>query len=235
MSLSPDPDAPLALIPARGGSKRLPGKNLLPFQGKPMIVWTIDAALGSGLFSRVLVSTDDPEIARVSAEAGAEAPFLRAEHGDDHAPVSAATLHALDQAERQWGRLPEAVVQLFACCPLRHAGHIQDAWDAFRRAGCDFQISAFRPSAVNPWAACTVDADGVPTRLHPQAYTARTQDLPPLYLPTGAIWIARVAALREVGSFYGPGHRYHPMPWEAAIDIDDAEDLRLADVIAATA
>ncbi|NDA72499.1 MAG: hypothetical protein EBX69_03485, partial [Betaproteobacteria bacterium] len=93
----------IAIIPARGGSKRLPRKNIMAFNGKPMITWTIEAALKSEMFSKVLVSTDDDEIRQVSIEAGAEVPFLRQVAFDDHATSSEATLAALYQAEQHWG------------------------------------------------------------------------------------------------------------------------------------
>ena len=94
----------IAIIPARGGSKRIPLKNIIPFQGRPMISWSISAALDTGLFDRVLVSTEDEEIAAIGRSAGAEVPFLRRGHFDDHTPVSLATLTALEQAEDSLGR-----------------------------------------------------------------------------------------------------------------------------------
>ena len=81
----------LAIIPARGGSKRLPGKNVIDFMGKPMIAWSIDAASASGLFDHILVSTDSEQIATIARDCGAEVPFLRTAHSDDHSPVSVAT------------------------------------------------------------------------------------------------------------------------------------------------
>src|SRR4051812_19986287 len=89
----------IALIPARGGSKRIPHKNIAPFQGKPLIAWTIEAAQQTGLFDRIFVSTDDPKIASVAQEYGVEVPFLRTEAKDDITPVSKATIHALKQIE----------------------------------------------------------------------------------------------------------------------------------------
>lgn len=223
-------EQPLAIIPARGGSKRIPKKNIHPFRARPLLAWTVEAALESGCFSRVVVSTDDEEIARVAREWGAEVPFLRQRAADDQASASAATLAAIDQCEGHWKTTWDTVVQLFAVCPLRTSRHIRDAMEAFGSSSADFLLSAYRFHWTNPWWACTIDAQGVPTRLFPDAYV-RSQDLPSLYGPTGAIWIADVPALRRAGTFYGPGHVYWPMDWKAAVDIDTVEDLEMADTL----
>src|SRR5690554_5095321 len=102
----------IAIIPARGGSKRIPEKNILEFFGKPMIAWTIQAAKDSGVFDRILVSTDDPKIGEVSKEWGAEVPFLRQEFADDYTPVSEASASALQQAIDYWGEDYSSVTQL---------------------------------------------------------------------------------------------------------------------------
>ena len=94
----------IAVIPARGGSRRIPRKNIHFFLGRPMIEWSIKAAIDSSLFDIVLVSTDNDEIAEISRQAGADVPFLRRAHYDDLTPVSAATVHALQQAEEHYGR-----------------------------------------------------------------------------------------------------------------------------------
>lgn len=222
----------LAVIPARGGSKRLPGKNVMPFLGRPMLAHTIEAARASGRFGRIVVSTDDAAIARTAAEAGVEVPFLRAVHADDHAPISAATIAAVEQATAHFGETYGTVVQLMPNCPLRDAGAVGEMLDAFESAGHDFMISAFRFSWMNPWWAVTLDPGGHPTRLFPEVGDSRSQDLAPLYCPSGAVWIARWPALREAGTFYGPGHVFHDIGWERAVDIDDREDLVFAQAVA---
>lgn len=222
----------IAIIPARGGSKRIPKKNILPFAGVPMIAWTIQAARESGLFERVLVSTDSEEIAEVAKAHGAEVPFLR-EHGfDDHAPVSEATINALQQAEAYWNTTFEQVVQLMANCPLRKAEHISEAIKRFDARGTDFQISCFQYGWMNPWWAVRLAADGKPSPLFEQAGKSRSQDLETLYCPTGAVWVARRAALLNAGTFYGPDHRFCPLSWEAALDIDDMADFAMAMAVA---
>ena len=113
----------IAVIPARGGSKRIPRKNLVEFAGKPLIAWTVEAAQGVDLFDRILVSTDDPEVAAVVGDMGLETPFLRQAHADDHAPVSLATISALAQVREVLGEEYRIVVQLMPNCPLRGPQH----------------------------------------------------------------------------------------------------------------
>lgn len=218
----------IAIIPARGGSKRIPRKNIIDFDGKPMIAWTIEAALESGCFDRVLVSTDSAEIAEVSIAAGASVPFLRQENADDATPSSLASISALKQAEAHWQTRFDRVAQLMPNCPLRNAGHIWAAVESFVQKGHEYQISCFRFGWMNPWWAVKLDGDMAPTRLFPEAMSKRSQDLEHLYCPTGAIWIAGRDALLEANTFYGPDHRFFPMDWIGAVDIDDMDDYRMA-------
>ncbi len=218
----------VAIIPARGGSKRLPRKNVMEFGGRPMLAWTIEAARDAAAFDRVIVSTEDEAIAQIATAAGAEVPFLREGHHDDVTPISAVTIAAIGQIRARLSEEYETVVQLMANCPLRGADDIRAALAAFDATGAEFQISCARFGWLNPWWAIKRDAAGRGEWLHPGAVQSRSQDLPELFAPTGAIWIARAAALEKAGTFYGPGHRFEPMSWESAIDIDDADDLRLA-------
>lgn len=221
----------IAIIPARGGSRRIPRKNTVDFSGKPMIAWTILAARESALFDRIVVSTDDRDIARIGKDFGAEAPFLRDRAADDMAPVSEATLATLDQSERHWNERYRTVVQLMPNCPLRTSAEIASALQRFRDSRSPFLISCFRYGWMNPWWAHRIDSHGRPVALFPDKTTGRSQDLDALYCPTGAVWIADVTALRASRSFYGPGHIFHPIDWKAAVDIDDVEDLELARAI----
>ena len=222
----------IAIIPARGGSKRIPRKNVTPFRGRPMIGWTIEAALESAAFDIVLVSTDDAEIAETARAEGAEVPFLREAHADDQSPVSEAIITALGQAERHYATSFSSVAQLMPNCPLRGADEIRAAWAHFEDGAHRFQISAFEFGWMNPWWAARIGADGQPDWLFPGARSSRSQDLDRLYCPTGAIWIAEAPALVAARSFYGPGHVLCPMPWQAAIDIDDWHDLHMAEALA---
>lgn len=220
----------IAIILARGGSKRLPRKNILEIHGKPMLAWSVEAALQSGQYNRVLVSTDDPEIAEIARAVGAEVPFLRDSAADDITPSSEATLAALRQAEQYWSEQYDLVSQLMANCPIRDAEDIKASVQNFINRGVDSQISSFRFGWMNPWWAAKVNDQGKPDYLFSEARIARSQDLSALYCPSGAIWIARSQALKSAKTFYVPSHIFHALSWMSAMDIDDAEDFEMARV-----
>lgn len=220
----------IAIILARGGSKRLPRKNIVKLHGKPMIAWTIEAALVSGCYQRVLVSTDDVEIAKIARDFGAQAPFLRVAAIDDFSSSSEATLEALAQAESYWGEKYDVVSQLMANCPLRGKNEIKFAVDNFYQSNAIYQISCFRFGWMNPWWAFKLKKNGEPEFLFPEAINQRSQDLPELYCPSGAIWLAKSNNLKRDKTFYGPGHIFHPMHWVSAIDVDDSSDLEMAQI-----
>jgi N-acylneuraminate cytidylyltransferase len=223
----------IAVIPARGGSTRIPKKNIVQLGGKPLISWTIEAALDSQVFDAVIVSTDDPGIAEVSRRSGAWVPFLRERYADDTSPVSLASCETLKEVETRERKRFQFVAQLLPSCPLRTSEDIVRAMEAFGRSGAQFQISCFRYGWMNPWWAFKMSETGQAEKVFPQAYHERSQDLPPLYCPSGAIWIAEVNHLLEQGSFYGPGFIGFELPWDSAIDIDDDEDLRMAHALLA--
>lgn len=216
----------IAVIPARGGSKRIPDKNIVDFNGKPLIAWTIDAAKESGLFEKIIVSTDSKEIAEVSKKYGAEVPFLRDMAADDHSPVSEATLRSLLQLE-EIGENYAEVVQLFAVCPLRSARDIVDSYKFFKERKASFVLSCFKYVWMNPWWAISLNEKNEPHWIM-QDTKKRSQDLPDLYSPTGAIWIAKIENLKRDKTFYGEGHIFWEMDWKRAVDIDNYEDIELA-------
>lgn len=198
----------------------------MDFMGKPLIAWTIEAAKESKLFDRIVVSTDSEEIAKVSREWGADVPFLRDDKADDHSPVSDATLRTLQQIEAD-GEKYETVVQLFAVCPLRNAKDIKDAVRYFQERKAPFLISCYKFHWMNPWWAVTLNDKGHADWIF-KGPLKRSQDLPELYSPTGAVWIGDVEALKRERSFYGEGHVFWKMNWKRAVDIDDNEDVELA-------
>lgn len=219
----------IAIIPARGGSKRIPKKNIIELGGKPMIAWTIEAALNSRYISKVIVSTDDEEIASQAIKYGAEVPFLRDQNADDHSPISLATIRTINQLKDADISAPDIVVQLMANCPLRTGEDIDKALENFIEKGSSFQISCFKYGWMNPWWAHRIDENGIAAPVFENLdKMKRSQDLPELYCPTGAIWIARTADLLEKETFYGPGYTFFPIHWIKAIDIDEYEDLEMA-------
>lgn len=216
----------IAVIPARGGSRRVPRKNIRLFGGRPAIAYTIDAALESKLFGRVIVTTDDAEIANVSRECGAEVPFLRDPAlSDDMTPVSAATADALDRL----GDGIEAVAQLMPNCPLRTADDVRASHAAFVESGSDSQISVTRFGWQNPWWAAELDEHRRLVPRFPEMALVRSQDLPALFCPTGAVWWARTVVIRQRRTFHVEGRTGWEMPWQRAVDIDTESDWEMAE------
>ena len=215
----------VAIIPARGGSKRVPGKNILDFCGKPMIAWSIEAAQKSKLFDAIVVSTDNEEIAKVAIKYGALVPSLRKIAADDLSPVSEATIHTIEQLESK-GLYFDVVVQLFAVCPLRNAEDIKKAYSFFVNQKTSFLISCFKYVWMNPWWAVKLDEHHKPKRIFEDTLI-RSQDLPELFCPTGAVWIANIKSLKRSNTFYGQDHVFWEMDWERALDIDSYEDIEL--------
>lgn len=221
----------IAVIPARGGSKRIPRKNIVDFMGKPLMAWTIEAAVNSELFDRIILSTDDAEFAEIGAKYGLEVPFLRENKSDDISPVSEATIEAIRQTALYYNEEYDEVVQLMANAPLRTGEHIQQHVEVFESDNCDFQISCFPFGWMNPWWSVKLDEQNHPEWMLPQGFNSRSQDLPKLYCPTGVIWIAKVKALLESKTFYGPGYKFCEIDWKAAVDIDDYEDMDFAKAV----
>jgi N-acylneuraminate cytidylyltransferase len=225
------PHRNIAVIPCRGGSKRVPGKNIKPLGGKPLVAYTIEAALRSSVFDSVIVSTDSAEIAGVARAYGASVPFLRgADLADDHTPVSAATVDALRRVD-PGGTVYRNVAQLMANCPFRNAEDILGSYRQFVAGEAGSQISVSEYGWLNPWWAMTCDEREV---LHPvfrEKLEARSQDLPRLVCPTGAIWWAKATALLSHGTFYVPGYTGWRLPWRRALDIDTEEDWEMAEAL----
>lgn len=223
----------VAIIPARGGSRRIPRKNIHPFCGKPMLAWTIEAALESRCFDRVIVSTEDQEIADIAVRYGATVPFLRDAAFDDQAHVSEVVIRTLQRLGPNIAEQYAVTAMLMPNCPFRDAADVARAIERFGTQGLDFQISCTDFSFQNPWWAHRILPDRRAQPLFPEAMKQRSQDLDPLYAPTGALWIAKTAALIEAGSYLVREYSYEPLSWLHAIDIDTLEDLELAQRLAA--
>lgn len=217
----------IAVIPARGGSKRIPQKNIIEFHGKPLIAWTIEEAIRSGSFSAVYVDTDDVEISEVARRNGALVPFLRSTITDEFAPVASSTIEFLTRLGESSSTF---VVQLMANCPLRTSDDIKRFHEFMVNNNCDFLLSCFELSWMNPWWSFKMNEKGH-SFLFPDALKSRSQDLEPLFCPSGAIWGARIEKLLAEGTFYGSNHQFFKMPWSHAIDIDTHDDLEMAIVL----
>ena len=199
--------------------------------GKPLIAYTIEAALASGIFERVVVSTDGPEVAAIAERWGAEVPFLR-ESGlaDDHTPVSAATLDVLERLDPN-ERVNPCVAQLLPNCPLRTAEDVIASHRAFLEGITEAQISVTRYGWLNPWWALRRSDEGRLEPVFDGRLTQRSQDLPELLCPTGAIWWAQASALRREGTFHMRNRSGWELNWRHAVDVDTEEDWELAELL----
>ncbi len=211
----------LGLVTARGGSKRLPRKNVLLLAGKPMIAWTIDAARQSAELQRVIVSTDDEEIARVSREYGADVPFVRptdlALDDSDHVAV---VEHALDWLEEHEGVAPDYVMLLQPTSPLRTADDIDACVSIARKTDAPAVVSV---SMMSPHAYRLGDGATL------ERVTDAGESWPPLVAPNGAVYLTRVATLRAERTFVPSGTLGHVMPGERSLDVDTDWDFALAE------
>lgn len=220
----------LAVIPSRGGSKGLPGKNIKPLAGVPLIAWTIRAAQAARTITRIVVSTDSPEIAAVATAHGAEVPFLRpAELATDEAPASAAYLHLAAELERRGEGPVPAFAILQPTSPLRTAADIDAAVELFQRRDAQAVISVSATPHPASWLR-RIDEQGVlrPFLEGPLA-NAHRQQCPPTWLPNGAVFVIDRAFLQATGSYYGERTFAYEMPVERAVDIDTAEDFAWAE------
>lgn len=224
----------LAVIPARGGSKRLPGKNIRILGGRPLIAWSIEAALNITGIIDVLVSTDDEIIAAVARKYGAMVPWLRpAELASDEATSADACLHALDWYEAEFGAV-DGVLLLQPTSPFRGKETVVQGLALFKARGYGCVV-AFSPAASHPmWCVRIEDGKTVPF-IAGGGFGVRSQDLPPAYAVNGALYLISPAMLRNtkdfVGSVVTPLVMEKP---EESIDIDTELDWRYAEAILAS-
>lgn len=221
----------IAVIPARGNSKRLKHKNKIEFHGLPLLVWTIKAALASNIFDRIIVSTDDLEIAKIASDYGVDVPFLRKKFADDFTPVSLATIEAVEESQKFYNENYENVFQLLPTCPLRDQYDILEAYSKFKSINGFFMISVVQFRVQNPWWAIKLDESFKATFLFENEIKKRSQDLDSLYVPTGAIWIANKQALFVSRTFYGNSFDVFIMAYSKSIDIDTDDDLTIAHIL----
>jgi N-acylneuraminate cytidylyltransferase len=219
----------IAVVPARGGSVGLPGKNLALFAGRPLVAHAVDTGLAGGV-DEVLVSTDDGEIATVAAGAGAVVVHRPAELATATSRTVDAVLHALDERGEPDGSL---VVLLQPTSPLRTAADVREclALHGDRPTGSVVQMA--EPAEHHPLKACLlVDGELTPVRDWPDLEAPR-QTLPPVLRPTGGVYVVGAGDLRRQRRFFVPRVLAQRVPAERALDVDTAEDLRRAEEQAA--
>lgn len=222
----------LGIIPARGGSKRLPRKNILPLAGKPLLVWTIEAALASATIDRLVVNTDDEEIAAVAKQYQTETVRRPAELATDTATTFDVIMQTLEVLKIE-GYEPDAVVLLQATSPLRTAADISEAVRLYQEAqqpeSTVMSVSEVSQPAL-AWS-CMISQGQLQPLLGWEILTKRSQDVPRLYLPNGAVYVYSPKILRQRGCLHGPPLIPYVMPAERSIDIDTLEEFREVEAI----
>jgi len=218
----------LAVIPARGGSKRIPRKNIKPFCGRPMIAWSIEAAGDSGCFDRIIVSTDDNEIAAMAEKCGAEVPFMRpAELSDDYTGTTAVVAHAVDW-QKQNGQSPVNVCCLYATAPFVDPQELKHGLSLLEQGDCDFVFSV-TSYAFPIQRAIRITNAGRVEMFYPEYFCTRSQDLEEAYHDAGQFYWGKESAWLEGKAIFGPHSVPIVLPRSRVQDIDTPEDWERAE------
>lgn len=218
----------LAVIPARGGSKRIPRKNVKEFCGKPMLAWSIEAALTSGCFDEVVVSTDDSQIAEVALAHGASIPFMRpAELSDDHTGTIPVVRHAA-QCFLDQGRAPDSVCCLYATAPFVRADDLRRGLDVLETTGSDYAFSV-TSYAFPIQRALRLTQGGRVEMFNPEHFTTRSQDLEEAFHDAGQFYWGKALAWLEGRTIFTQASSAVMLPRHRVQDIDTLEDWERAE------
>lgn len=224
----------LGVVPARGGSKGVPRKNLREVGGRPLIAWTLDVAReASDALYRTVVSTDDEEIARVARELGGDVPWLRpGDLGGDKVPMLPVLRHALEAVEAEEGERVDWVCLLQPTAPFRTADDVRVAVSLAAEGGCDSVISVVRVFDVHPVLMKRIE-DGrlLPFCVEEKEGTRRQDYAPPAYMRNGCLYLTRRDVLLERGSLWGEVIRPYVMPEERSVGIDNPLQVKLVDLL----
>lgn len=217
----------IAIIPARGGSKRIPRKNIRLFIGKPIIAYSIEAALRSGLFDEVMVSTDDDEIAAIARNYGAKVPFMRsAETSNDYAATADVVLEVLEMY-KELGRKFEIVCCIYSTAPFVTSARLQEAYG---KMNSDID-SVFTCVAYSyPVQRCLHIIDGKISMVYPEHIASRSQDLEPVYHDAGQFYMSQVASFIKEKTFWGKNTVGLVLSEFEVQDLDTLTDWALAEM-----
>ncbi|MBZ0264074.1 acylneuraminate cytidylyltransferase family protein [bacterium] len=219
----------LGIIPARGGSKGVPRKNIKLLLGKPLIGWTIEASAASNL-TRTILTTDDEEIAQIGKELGADVPFIRpANLATDSSGAIPVIQHALELVEKEDGIIYDAIMMLQPTTPFRTVEDINGSLDLLERTGADSVISVIDVGGHHPARMKYLDGDKLIDPPFCEAYENQPrQELEPMYLRTGAIYLTKREILLQ-NSLKGNDCRAWIMPEERSVNIDTPIDFEMAE------
>jgi CMP-N-acetylneuraminic acid synthetase len=224
----------LAVIPARGGSKGVPRKNIRPVCGKPLIAYTLETASAvRHLLYRTIVSTDDPEIAEVARKHGGDVPFLRpADLAGDRVPTVPVVKHAVEWVEARDNVRLDWILLLQPTDPLRSPEDVEAAIGLARKGGCDSVISVVRVFAAHPMVMKKIEGDRLePYCIEEKEGTRRQDYQPPAFMRNGAIYLTRRDVLMKDGSMWGKHIRPYVMPEERSVGVDSELDLDLIELL----
>ena len=214
----------ICIIPARCGSKRIPGKNIKDFLGKPLIAYSIEAALNSKVFNEVIVSTDDEIIANVAREFGANVPFFRdASLSDDYATSTDVIKDAIGRVNSSFND----VCCLYATAPLITAEILKEAAGEFKKQECKFLFSA-TAFDFSIQRAIKLDENARVSMFYPQFEKTRSQDLEPAFHDAGAFYFGKKEAWLECSAIFAPHSKAYLLPRNLVCDIDTLEDFEFA-------
>lgn len=220
----------LAIIPARGGSKRLPGKNIKQLGDKPLIAWTIEAAKKSRFINRIVVSTDSNEIAEVSKKYGAEVPFIRpAELASDTASTMDVIFHCIDFLKSK-NEVYDFVVLLQPTSPLRNAKDIENAFQLLS-SETKAVVSVCETKHPPFWSNILPNDLSMKDFIRPAVRNKRSQDFPIYYRLNGALYISDVEYLTNNNGFMGESTKAFIMPQNRSVDIDSEIDFELCKIL----
>lgn len=220
----------LAIIPARGGSKRIPRKNIKPFAGKPMIAWSIEAALASGCFDRVIVSTDDAEIADVARAHGAEVPFMRPpELSDDHTGTIPVVAHAVGWMGQHVGPV-EFACCLYATAPFVQAQDLRQGLDLLQRSGAQYAFTVTNFAAPIQRSFRITGQQRI-EMFNPEQFNTRSQDLEEAYHDAGQFYWGRAQAWLAATPLYSEFATPLILPRYRVQDVDTQDDWIRAELM----
>ncbi|MDD2205262.1 MAG: pseudaminic acid cytidylyltransferase [Bacteroidales bacterium] len=218
----------LAIIPARGGSKRIPRKNIKPFLGKPIMAYSIEAAIESHLFDEVMVSTDDDEFAEIAQQHGANVPFMRSEKtANDFASTADVIFEVLDNYA-SFGKYFDFVTCIYSTAPFVTATRLKEAFDKLQNGNFDAVFTAVAYSYPIQ-RSLKIENDRI-SMLYPEYLTARSQDLQTIYHDAGQFYMATVEAFKEAKSFWGKNTGGLILSELEVQDLDTETDWKLAEM-----
>lgn len=221
----------VAVIPARSGSQRIPGKNFKSFNGKPIIAYSIEVALRTGLFDRVVVSTDSPEIAKIAKSFGAEVPFLRPDKiSDAYAPIAEVLIHALQWFSAEEKMDYEFAAVILATAPLIQANYLKDSFQVLQKNNC----AAVVPVTTFPYPiqrALNLESDQRLKMIWPENEMVRSNDLTTAYHDIGQFYWVRCQNFLKTRRFLSNDSMGYPIPRHYVQDIDNDEDWKRVEIL----